>query len=56
MKTRHHQLDTEALGDHIDRLNRAARGPCSSRKHAPELLALAPSIQQVAGLADKLPV
>ena len=56
MKPRNRQLDREALGDHIDRLYRAARCLCSSRKQAPELLALAPSIEQVEVLADKLPV
>jgi hypothetical protein len=56
MKTPHRQLDAEALGDHIDRLYRAAGCLHSSRKHAPELLALAPSIEQVEVPADKPPV
>ena len=44
------------VGDHVDRLYRAAPCLCSSRKQAPELLELAPSIAEVEGLADKLPV
>ena len=38
MKTRQHQLDSEALGDQIDRLYRAARCVCSSRREAEELV------------------
>ena len=38
MKTPHHQLESEALGDHIDRLYRAARCLCSSRQEAEELV------------------
>lgn len=32
------QLDPEALGDHIDRLYRAARGLCGSREEAEDLV------------------
>jgi RNA polymerase sigma-70 factor, ECF subfamily len=32
------QLDPEALGDHIDRLYRAARGLCSSREESEDLV------------------
>src|SRR5438477_12564850 len=32
------QLDPEALGDHIDRLYRAARGMCGSREEADDLV------------------
>jgi RNA polymerase sigma-70 factor (ECF subfamily) len=32
------QLDPEALGDHIDRLYRAARGMCGSREEAEDLV------------------
>lgn len=38
MKTRNRQLDAQALGDHIDRLYRAARCLCSSRQEAEELV------------------
>jgi hypothetical protein len=50
------QLDSEALGDHIDRLYRVGRCLCSSRKQAPELLALPPLDVQLEWLADELPV
>jgi RNA polymerase sigma-70 factor (ECF subfamily) len=33
-----HQLDPEALGDHIDRLYRAARSLCGSREEAEDLV------------------
>ena len=56
MKTPHHQLDSEVLGDHIDRLYRAVLCLRNSREQAPELLALAPIIEQVEVLKDKLPV
>jgi len=36
--TRERQLDPEALGDHIDRLYRAARGLCGSREEAEDLV------------------
>jgi RNA polymerase sigma-70 factor (ECF subfamily) len=35
---RDRQLDPEALGDHIDRLYRAARGLCGSREEAEDLV------------------
>lgn len=38
MKTRHHQVDAEALGDHIDRLYRAARCLCTSPRAAEDLV------------------
>ena len=36
--TGQHQLDPQALGDHIDGLHRAARGLCGSREEAEDLL------------------
>jgi RNA polymerase sigma-70 factor (ECF subfamily) len=47
MKTRHHQVDAEALGDHIDRLYRAARCLCRSPQEAEDL------VQQAFGRAGK---
>src|SRR6478736_2964586 len=36
--TGQHQLDPQALGDHIDRLYRAAWGLCGSREEAEDLV------------------